>query len=166
MSNTSNIGNISNVNDISDLVKEGYDLKEAKDLYKEVQEEVYQENKNLMRFATYADKWAKNLAPISATIDTATLGGILGVVPVMAMDFIKKVPKLSFLAYYGARSHDVVGVLGDLLYEAGSTIPLAGELLDFHERYTSKTETYLQKETSRRIKERLKQEETGLKKAA
>lgn len=123
--------------------------------YFQAKNEVYQENKHLLRFAKYADKWAKTLSPVSATIDAVTIGGILGVVPAMAMDFIKKIPKLGFLAYYGAKSHDVVGTLGSLLYEAGSIVPLAGELLDFHERYTKQAENYVEKETLKRYEKEI-----------
>lgn len=136
---------------IDDLVRNNQEL------YSKTKNEVYEENKNLLRFANYADKWSKTLSVPSAAVDAAAIGGLTGVVPAMTMDLVKKVPKLGFLAYYGAKSHDVVGTIGDLLYEAGSIIPFAGEILDFHERYAKKTTKYLGKETEKRFRERIEE---------
>ncbi|MBU0957519.1 MAG: hypothetical protein KKF56_01775 [Nanoarchaeota archaeon] len=142
--------------DIRDAYMEAQDPEKFKGVLKDY---IEQENAGISRmrkFGLALDTVNKATVPYDSLMDYLNIiGGGLGT-GLQAIKTAAMLPGyLAYDAYYLAKTHDIIGTLGNIGYEGLSWLTL-GSLPHLHNRYTSQADKYAVKNSSKRFLERLK----------
>ncbi|MBI3051531.1 hypothetical protein HYY74_03670 [Candidatus Woesearchaeota archaeon] len=106
--------------------------------------DTYAENENLRRMAGYVDVADKLLVPIDVVADYMKIMGGVGYGLSAAKEIAEAAFKLPYMAYYTVKTGDVVGTLGNLLWEGLSWL-IPGSLLDLTNRYANQADSYIER---------------------
>lgn len=112
--------------------------------------DTYAENQNLRRMAGYVDIADKALVPFDAVFDYMKIMGGVGYGLSAAKEIVEAVFKLPYMLYYGIKTGDIIGSIGNLLYEGLSWF-VPGSLLDLTNRYADQAEKYIAKTASEKF---------------
>lgn len=117
-------------------------------------EKVYDDTKNLRRFATVLDTANKATVPVDATLDYFNLMGGVGTGARAVKTIATSPGYLAYDAYYLGKTGDLLGTLGNIAYEAVSWLSPGG-LSHLWNRYTRQADKYMAKEVKKSVKERV-----------
>lgn len=110
----------------------------------------YEDNHNLRRFASYIDTFDKSLVPIDAVADYTKVVGGIGFFLSTMKEGIEMIPKLAYMAYYTAKTKDLIGTVKDLAYE-GLSFLIPCSILDLTNRYVKNAEKYVLKNAANKF---------------
>ncbi|MBI4452360.1 hypothetical protein HY637_02950 [Candidatus Woesearchaeota archaeon] len=104
--------------------------------------DTYTENFNLRRLGGYVDTLDKFLVPIDMVADYMKIMGGVGFGISTLKEIVEASFKLPYIAYYTAKTGDLVGAVTSLIYEGLSWF-VPGSLLDLTNRYAKQADKYL-----------------------
>lgn len=102
---------------------------------------VNNENSNLYNFAKLVDTYDKALVPIDVVADYMKIVGGVGYGISAAKELVEAPVKLAYSSYYLGKTKDLMGFLGNIVYE-GLSFFLPGSLLDLTNHYLKQAEKY------------------------
>lgn len=113
-----------------------------KDELKYAVRDTYTENLRLRKFAGYVDTIDKFLVPIDMVADYMKIMGGVGYGISTAKELIEGIFKLPYIVYYTIKTGDIVGAIGNLIYEGLSWF-IPGSILDLTNRYARQADKYI-----------------------
>ncbi len=116
---------------------------------------VNDENSNLYTFAALVDTFDKALVPVDVVADYMKIMGGVGYGISAGKELIEAPVKLVYSSYYLGKTKDLIGFLGNIIYE-GLSFFLPGSLLDLTNRYLKQAEKYTLKTAVKRFVENTK----------
>ena len=111
---------------------------------------------NLRKLAGYLDTGDRALVPLDTTLDAAVIFGGLGTAAKGILTLAKLPIYMTYDAYYFGKTGDLVGTLGNAIYEAGSWF-IPGSLPHLIGRYAKQAEKHATKKGSERFVKKIKQ---------
>lgn len=151
--------------------------KEYKDFKEELRyhlESSNERNKYLRSFARLIDTANKSTVPIDAVLDYFNIMGGVGSGARALLTLVRSPGYLAYDAYYLGKTHDVLGTLGNIIYEGVSWF-VPGSITHLINRYTKQADKYiiedgvkyfLEKEASSKIKKLPKEDKSEKREAA
>lgn len=120
---------------------------------------VNKENSNLYNFAKLVDTYDKALVPIDVAADYMKIVGGVGYGISAAKELVEAPVKLAYSSYYLGKTKDLMGFLGNIIYE-GLSFFLPGSLLDLTNHYLKQADKYTVKTAVDRFVEYVKRKKT------